>query len=78
MATVYGDEDQDYLTVDGRSSDDDQVNNLGYAKVRWSGCSGSGLLHAYFTPAGSSVIDVFDDHSGEDTVQTALISPAWC
>lgn len=68
VAIIYGNAGNDTLTVDGRGTGGNLVNLLGNSIVRWSGGDNDDLLHVFFTSAGSSVVEIFDDLDGVNKV----------
>jgi len=72
VATIRGGAGRDTLLVDGRVSTTDATitagNLLNNSTVRWSGGPGDDDLHVFFTSAGNSVVDIFDDTEGINTL----------
>jgi hypothetical protein len=62
-ATVYGEDGNDDLFVDGSDPTilDEPVNKFDNGRVRWSGGLGNDTLTAVLTSSGTSNIDLFND-----------------
>jgi hypothetical protein len=70
-AVIYGDAGEDYLEVDGRGST--LVNTLNTSTVRWNGGGDNDDLKMFFTSTGNTVVDIFGDNSGSNTLQVECV-----
>lgn len=68
--TIYGEEDNDTLNIDGRGLDDEiLLNQFDGTSLRWSGGIGDDTVNTYFTSTGISFLEIFDDLNRGDVNQ---------
>jgi len=65
LATVYGDNGDDSLYVDGTGNrTEPPVNHFTGSQIRWSGGNNDDTMHANLSTSGTSLFDIFDDLNG--------------